>query len=65
MCLNIGVNILYSTTDIQLVLFSQCTVVAPLWSAKASTCLRIKLFFLTVLYMHIIYPSLESDAIVG
>ena len=35
-CLNLGVTILVSTTEIQLVLSSQCTVGAPVYSAKAS-----------------------------
>ena len=36
MCLNLGVNILDSTTEIKMVLYYQCTVGAPMWSAKAS-----------------------------
>ena len=63
MCLTIGVTILASTTEIQLVLSSQCTLGAPVWSAKASMHLRITLVFLTALYMHLISPSVESDSI--
>ena len=65
MCLTLGVTILDSTTDIKLVLYSQCNVVVPMWSDKASIYLRITLFFLTALYMHLISPSVESDAIAG
>ena len=64
-CLTLGVTILYSTTEIQLVLSSQCTVGAQLWSDKASTYLRIALVLLTELYMHLMYPSVESEAITG
>ena len=32
MCLTLGVTILASTIEIKLVLSSQCTVVAPVWS---------------------------------
>ena len=56
MCLTLGVTILSSTTEIRLVLYSQCYVGAPVWSAKASMYLRITLVFLTALYIHIIYP---------
>ena len=63
MCLTLCVTILASTTEIKLVLYSQCTVVAPVWSAKASIYLQINLVFLTALYIHIIYPSVESYAI--
>ena len=65
MCLTLGVTILTSTTEIQLVLSSQCTVGSPVWSAKASMYLRINLVFLTAFYMHLIYPSMDSDAIYG
>ena len=65
MCLTLGVTILSSTTETKLVLSSQCTVGAPVWSAKSSMYLRITLVFLTALYMHLIYPSVESDAIAG
>ena len=36
---------------------------APVWSSKASMYLRITLVFLTDLYMHLIFPSVESEAI--
>ena len=65
MCLTLGVTILASTAEIQLWLSSQCTVGAPVWIAKASMYLRIALVFFTDLYMHIIYPSVESDYISG
>ena len=65
LCLTLGVTILASTKDIKLVLSSHFTVGAPVWIDKASMYLRITLFFLTALYMHTIYPSVESDAIAG
>ena len=65
MCLTIGVTIFASTTEIKLYLSSQCTIGAPVWSAKDSMYLRITLVFFTDFYMHLIYPSLESDAISG
>ena len=34
MCLTLGVTILDPTTETQLVLYSQCTVAAPVWSAR-------------------------------
>ena len=61
----LGVTILSSTTEIQIVLSSQCNVGAPVWSVKASIYLRITLVFLIDLYMHLISPSLESYAIAG
>ena len=64
MCLTLGVTLLDSTTETQLVLYSQCTVVVPVWSAKAYMYPRI-IFFFTDLYMHLIYPSVESYAISG
>ena len=63
MCLTIEVNILASTTEIKLVLYSQCTVGEPVWIDKASMYLRITLVLFTALYMHLIYPSVESDDI--
>ena len=57
MCITLGVAILSSTTEIQLVLSSQCTVCAPVWSDKSSMYLRITFILLTVLYMNLIYPS--------
>ena len=65
MYLYIGVNLLASTTDIQLVFSSQCTVGAPVWSDKASMYIRITLDFFTALYMNLISPSVESDDIAG
>ena len=65
MSLTLGVTILASTIEIQLVLSSQCTVCAPVCSAKDPMYLRITLVFLTALYMHLIYPSVELDAIAG
>ena len=65
MRLTLGVTLLASTKEIQLVLYYQCTVGAPVWSANVSMYLRINLFFLTALYMHIISPSVESEAIYG
>ena len=63
MCLTIGITILYSTTETQLVSYSQCTVDAPVWSYKASIYVLIDLFFLTDLHMHLTYPSVESESI--
>ena len=63
MCLNLGVTLLDSTTEIQLVLYYQCTIGAPLYSARASKYLRIIFVLLTALYMHLISTSVELDAI--
>ena len=63
MCSSLVVTLLASTSEIQIVLSSQCTVGAPIWSYKASMYLRITLVYLTALYMHLIYPSVESDSI--
>ena len=65
MCLTLGVTILASTTEIQLVLSYQYTVGAPVRSSKASMYLLITLVLLTYLYMHLISPSVESDTIAG
>ena len=65
MCLILGVTLLASTIEIKLVLSSQFTVGAPVWSAKYSMYLRITLVLLTALYMHLISLSVESDAIAG
>ena len=65
MRLTLGVTILASTTEIKIVLYSQCTVGAPLWRAKASMYLWIASFFLTYLYMNTIYPSVDSEATAG
>ena len=60
MCLTLGVTLLALTTEMQLVLSSQCTVGAPVWSATASMYVRITLFFVTALYIHPISTSVES-----
>ena len=65
MCLTLVVTILDSTTDIKLVLYYQCAVGAPVWSAKDSMYIWIPLVLLTTLYMHLICPSVESEAIAG
>ena len=65
MRLTLQVTILSSTTEIQLVLSSQYTFGAPVRSAKAYMYLWIALVFSTALYMHLIYPSAESEAIYG
>ena len=62
-CLTLGVTLLASTKEIQLVLSYQCTVGATVWSARDYMYLQIILVLLTALYMHIIYPSVESEAI--
>ena len=64
MCLNLGVTLLALTTEIQLVLSSKCTVGAT-WSAKAFMYLRVTLVFFTDLYIHLIFLSLDSEAIAG
>ena len=63
--LTIGVTTLASTSEIQLVLYYQCTVGEPVCIDKASMYIRTALVFLTALYMHIIYPSVHSEAIAG
>ena len=63
MCLTLGVTLLASTIEIRLVLSYQCTVGATFFISKASMYLQITLVFLTALYMHLISPSVESDAI--
>ena len=65
MCLTLGVTLLASTTDIQLVLYSKCTIGASVWSDNYPMYLRITFVLLTYLYMHLIYPSVNSDAIAG
>ena len=65
MCLTLGVTLLASTKEIKLVLSSQCSVGAPVWSAIAYMYLQKNLVILTALYMNRIYPSVESDAIAG
>ena len=65
MCLTLGATLLAPTTEPQLVLYSKCTVVAPVWSDIYSMYLWINLVLLTELYMHPIYPPVESEAIYG
>ena len=65
MCLTLGVTHLASTTEIQLVLSSQFTVGAPVWSAKSSVYLRITLVLLKAFYMRLISTPVESDNIAG
>ena len=65
MCLTLGVTILASTTEIQFVLYYQCTVGAPVWSAQDSMYLQIPLFLFTAFNMHLISPSVDSEAIAG
>ena len=59
MCLTLGVTILDSTIEIQLVLSYQCTVGAPVWSVKFPMYIQIAIVFLTDFYMHLISPSVE------
>ena len=61
----LGVTLSASTTEIQLVLSSQFTVGAPVWSAKDKLYLRMALVFFTDFYMHLIFPPMESEAIAG
>ena len=56
MRLNLGVTSIASTTKKQLVLFSQFTVGAQVWSDRDYMYLYITLVFFTALYMHLIYP---------
>ena len=63
MCLTIQLILFASTTEIQLLLSSQFTVGAPVCIAKYSMYLRITSIFFTVLYMYLISPSVELDAI--
>ena len=65
MYLTLGVNILASTTEINILLSSQYNVGAPMWRANASMYTRITLVLLTAFYMHLIYPSVESEAVAG
>ena len=46
-------------------LSSQCTVGAPVWSAKAPIYRQSALVFLTALYMYLISPLVESEATDG
>ena len=65
MCLTLGVTLLYSTIDIKMLLSSQITVGAPVWSARAYMYLWIILVLLKALYMHLISTSVESEDIYG
>ena len=65
MCLTLGVNILVLTTEIQFVLSYQCTFGTLVWRAKASMHLLITLVLCTYLYMYLISPLLEPEAISG
>ena len=65
MSLTLGVNILASTTEIQLMLSSQLTDGAPVCSAKVYMYLRIALVFLKSLNMNIIYTPLDSEYTAG
>ena len=65
MCLALGVTILASTTEIKLVLSSQCTVGEPVWNDRASMYLQITLVLFKTLIMHIVSPSVESEDIAG
>ena len=49
----------------KLVLYYQFTVGVPVWIDKASMYLRKALVLLTALYMHTIYPSVDSETIAG
>ena len=61
----LGVTIFDSTKETQRLLSPQCTIGAPVWIAGDSIYLQITLVLLKALYMHLIYPSLESEAIAG
>ena len=63
MCLTIGVTLLDSTIETQLVLYSQFIIGAPVWNDKVSVYLRISLVLLAYFYMYLIHPSVESQAI--
>ena len=62
-CLSLGVTFLDSTAEIKLMLSYQCTVGAPVYISKASVYLCIALVFLKALYIHIIFPSVKSEAV--
>ena len=61
--LTLGVTTLASTTEMQLVLSYQCTFGAPVWIDKTSMYLQTALVFLTALYMRLISPSVNSEAV--
>ena len=56
MYLTLGVNILASTTEIQLLLSFKCTVGETVWISKAPVYLCICLILFTEFYMHLIFP---------
>ena len=60
-----GVTFLVSTTEIQLLLSSQCTFGATVCIDKASVYLWIALVSLTALYKYLISSSVESEATSG
>ena len=62
MFLTLGVTLLSSTIEMQLVLYSHCTVVSPVWSSNAPIQHQITSVLLVALYMHLIYPSVDSEA---
>ena len=49
----------------QPVLSYQCIIGSPVWIDKASMYIRTALVLLTVLYMNLISPSVDSEAISG
>ena len=59
MYLTLGVTSLDSTIDIELVLYSQCTVGAPVWRSKASMYHQISLALLAALYTNLIIQRLH------
>ena len=65
MWLNLGVTLLASKTEIKPVLSYQCTVGAPVWITKDFMYRHIDLVLLKFLYMHLLYPPVESEATAG
>ena len=64
MCLNIGVTILPSTTEIKRVIPSQYNIDYPVWIANDSMYHQISLVFLTYSYKDCIYPSVGTNSTV-
>ena len=64
-CLTLGVTTLASTKEMKRVLSYQFNVGALVWIDKASMYLSTALVLLTALYMHLISPSVNSEAISG
>ena len=64
-CLTLGGTTLAPKIEIELVLHYQYTVGAAVWIDKASVYLRKALVFLEALYMHLISPLVDSEAIAG